>query len=384
MSQNDRRVNLNSQLVPVQQSLTAEASDYRHYRMDRLMNGVVLEVYPADAEENRSAQAKRSRRGFLAEAKVLLVGTNSTENLVIDHVIISSPVPTGLDDYYEHLPRPSTNRVDGEDYSSAGHNVDPADLDGDWCVVGFIGGSLDQPVILSWWPHPRNFMDAGTSGNAEDRKSLDQAGRYFRRVNGVETVVTTAGDVYLSTNLASSRLTFANTNRPLEGRWPRDKNEEVGGSVLMQIKPTQTLEISWDEPVEGYGIRQGAEPQLPQTNPKKAGNSAAERENTFIRITSEEIRLNTSEDVNINSRKRITFASEDSATVSATNMLTLESSTIMLGEGAQKGQGVVRGQDLFTWLSNLTVLTATGPASINPADIATFITDTVSTKTIVE
>lgn len=374
------RRGVDANLTPLQQSLTADMQEYEHYRMNTLYTGVILEVYPSDSDRNRTAQQSEQRRGYMAEAKVLLVGTNTSSNLVVDHVAIPAPFPAGLDDYSEVLPRPSTNRVDGEDMSSSGAHINPYDLDGDWCVVGFVGGSLDQPFILTWWPHPRNSYDAATSGNGNPNRSgegqaLDQAGRSFKRTNGVEYVVTNRGDIYLTTTYANSRLTFDSESSDTRGRWTRETNDDEGGSILVTVKPTQTFELSWDEPQDGAGVRRGNDPSIPQSNPRsRTGNaSTVEREKTYVILDEENIHVETTEEIKLKSRTRIIFNSDDETTISATNVLTLESTSILLGENAE--DAVIKGDTRYAderqmltalqaFVSTLSGLDVTGPNAV--------------------
>lgn len=392
MSNNRWRNGLDANLTPVQQAYTIDPAEYEHYRMHQLYLGVVLEVFPADSESNRSSHEFQDRRGTHTECNVLCVGTNSSSSLYLTNVIVTTPHPAGLDDYFERLPRPSSNRIDGERLPSSLAYVDPFDLDGDWCIVGFLGSNLDQPFILTWWPHPKNTYDAATSGQGNrtqegNAQALEQAGRYFHRINGVEFVITDTGNIVLSTKFASSQLTFQENNRPTEGRWPRNLDQEQGGSILVQVKPSQTLELSFDEAEDGFGISRVRDPQLPQTNPRTSTGSASQREKTYVRF-SDSLAEFESDELAVSMRTKIRFRSDDTATITADSVLTLDANEVKLGENAEQTQGAVRGFDLYTWLSNMTVLTATGPASINPADLngptQNFIDDVVSTKVQVE
>lgn len=376
----------------IQGSLSIDKRDYRHYNMIKPFLGVILEVFPADSQYNRGAHAREDRRSYFHQCKVLLVNTNSASQLIVSNVIITPDANTGLDDYYEHLPRGTSNLTDGEELNAALADIDPYTLDGDWCVVGFIGGNMDQPFIMRWWPHPKNYLDAGTSGEGNPNQSnqpqaLEQQRRAFRRVNGIEWVVTQNGDIYLDTNFAGSTLKFDKDNfQPTEGRWPRQVDDEIGGSILVAVKPTQTLELTWDKPQEGTGVRGKQEAQLPQTNPRPTNRTqqGEELENTYIRVEKDRVNVKTVEELVLATDERIVVSSDNEATINATNLIQLEAGQIKLGENAQTTQGVPRGFDLYTWLSSLTVLTAMGPASINPADIATFQADVLSTKTVVE
>jgi len=372
---NDWRPIIHIDGTPIQQGLSINPADYRHYDMKGPMVGVILEVYAADREENRTAQQSLTRRGFFHECSVLLVNTNSSSNLIMSHVVIPPGMPSGLDDYEEKLPRGSANTITGQTLTSNMAGIDPHDLDGDWCVVDFVGGSLDQPFTSSWWPHPRNYYDAGTSGRgnadtAGNPRALDQAGRYFQRRNGVEWVITKEGDIYLATTYADSRLVFNSSQGGTRGRWKRQEQAESGGSVLVEIKPTQTFEMAWDAQLDGVGIQRGNESQLPQTNPSPAsrGNaSATRRERTYIKIDSGEVRFDTPDEFRINSATRIIFnsedtielasegsmdltsesnitiASEDTTTITGTNLVELDAVSIKLGAAAIAA--VLKGTD---------------------------------------
>ncbi len=380
----DWRPIISSDRTPIQQGLATDPIDYKHYQMDGLMLGVILEVYPSDAETNRTARQSDQRRGFYHEAKVFLVNTNASTNLIVDHVVICPSVPTGLDDYYEHLPRGSSSRVDGARFSTTGAGIDPYDLDGDWCVVGFLGSSLDQPFIVTWWPHPRNFYDAATSGNGNADRSgnphaLEQQDRYFRRVNGVEHTITGAGDVYLSTTYANSSLQFSPDRRATKGRFPRGLDSENGGSVLVEIKPTQTLELAWDPQIDGAGVRRGNEPELPQTNPpptSRQNASTQPRDEMYVKITRDTFRVDTPTEFGVHSKSRVRIFCDDTTTINASNLLELESQEVTIKgttsvtlDGAQIALGdgaidyLVKGTSLNIAWQALSAALTPGPAS---------------------
>jgi hypothetical protein len=302
-----------------------------------MMLGVILEVRPSDSEENRSAHFSEQRRGYLHEADVLLVGTNVSSNLLLKHVVITPSSLTGLDDYQEHLPRGSSHRVDGEQLNTTLANVDPYDLDGDWCVVGFLGGSLDSPFIVTWWNHPRNTYDAATSGNGNPNRSgvpqsLAQQNRYFKRVNGVEHTITGSGDIYLSTLYSNSDLLFG-SETPTPGRWPRAESTEIGGSILVEVKESQTLELAWDHQTDGIGVLGRRESELSQSNPSQ-NISPSLRDFTYITIDKEKVNLIAPAEFKVSSPGvvddtgertggRIRLFSEDTATIYAANLLEL-------------------------------------------------------------
>lgn len=62
--------------------------------------------------------------------------------------------------------------------------------------------------------------------------------------------------------------------------------------------------------------------------------------------------------------------------------IVLTPDAVSIGEGAE--QRTPLGESLDTWLKNLTVDTAMGPAKINAAHMSTFISDVLSTKVRIE
>jgi hypothetical protein len=375
-------------LTPIQQSLAIDRRDQKHQNTFTPMIGCILEVHPSDIDHNRSAAESIDRRGFLHECTVLITESATAAGMILDHVVIPPPTNSGLDDYHEHLPRGTTSLIDGSDLPTSLLGVNPFDLDGDWCVVGFIGGSLDRPFILSWWPHPRNYFDPSTSGagNPDSQgqgQALNQAGRYFRRINGVEHVITNRGDIYLDTRFANSSLQFGTETQPTEGRFSRIEDEDDGGSVMIQVKPSQVVEVSFDASIDGQGLFRGPEEELPQTNPQtNRASSSGEREATYVRMDQNQFRAEVPEDIVVSSARRINISCDEETFITSTNTLELESGEIKHGANAE--QGIPRGNDLKEWLRNLTVLTATGPARINPQDIETFDELVLSTKNLVE
>jgi len=274
--------------TPIQQSLAYEPRGLAGtHNVTRLMQGVVIDVFPSDDEQgNRTSWQSEDRHGFHHECSVLIVNDGGSTYMVLPHVIIPPNAPSGMDDYEERLPRPSTRLTTGEALSSGLDQVDPNDLDGDMCVVGFMGGQIDQPFIVSWWPHPRNMYDPATSGlgfpdaNGEGR-ALEQHRRYFRRINGVETTITPAGDIILSTSLAGSSINTQGD--PENGRFARS-NVDDGGSIRLYMKPQSTLEWLWDAQIDGVGAVDNAEPSLPQTNPSRpnAGSGSNNKISTYL------------------------------------------------------------------------------------------------------
>jgi len=363
----------------VQGSTVTDYEDYPNTRMYGFILGVVLDVYTSDILKNRSSQQKEDRQGFTQECTVLAVNDGGSAYTVYENVMITPDAPVGLDDYSERLPRPCSAQVSGGEYDSSLQGIDPYSLDGDWCVIGFIGGMIDAPFVVRWWPNARNSLDAATSGNGVDQTSLVQDRRYFRRINGVETVINSSGDIILSTTFANSTLLFGED--PALGRLARSRNEEEGGSVRVYIKPSQTLELTFNPQEEGIGIIDVADPELPQTNPPQTEPEASGEVNeTYLYIDRDQADLY----IPIS----LIVTTDDFISLTSVNKITFESEKIYLGLGAEgEDDPVVLGEKLREWFTNpFQVLSPFGPLKIDPTVIvpSSPYDTTLSEKSFVE
>lgn len=392
----------------VQGGLTVAKGDYRDMHLNKLVLGVILDVYPSDNDMARSSQQTMDRHGYTHECTVLVVNDGSSAYMVLENVIITPDAPSGLDDYSERLPRGSSTQVDGEALDSSMQHIDPYDLDGDWCVVGFLGGRIEGPFIVRWWPHARNVYDPATSGEGSDGKALVQHRRSFRRVNGTETVITSKGNIIVSTTFANSSL--APGSDPKLGRFARNLNDDEGGSVRVNIKPSQFVELTFNPQEEGIGVVDDPDEELPQQNPPQTGPQASgDRPETYIYVDRDQIdfyipdtfnaiigtdiNVTVENDINTEVGNDITATVDNDVTIDIGNNVTvtagstaeLEAVLIKLGAGAG-ADPVVLGEALRTWFNGpFTVLSPFGPLSINPASTATPVFDAhLSTKSVVE
>lgn len=338
----------------MQQSTTFDPKDYADLNVNRLMLGIVLSVNPADRDKNRSAEQSTERRGYVHECTVLIIDDAQPSYMILENVLITPNAPIGIDDYEEKLPRPTSQLVTGEDYDDSLAGIDPHDLDGDRCVIGFLGRKLDSPFVLRWWPHSRNSLDVATSGGGVDSNTLQQLNRYFRRINGVETVITSQGNIIVSTTFANSIMEPAEPAQ--EGRVARQTNPDVGGSVRVNVKPSQVMELTWNPQEEGIGVMDSLEPEVPQTNPYQAvPQPSNERPNTYIYIDIDQIDI-------------IVPAT---ALVKADEQITLQSSRINLEETyGEAVDPVILGEEHRQWFINtFQVLSPFGPLKIDPSTV---------------
>jgi hypothetical protein len=356
----------------IQGSMTVAPQDYRDMNISKLMLGVILEVYTSDQHKTRSAQQTIDRHGFTHECSVLIVNEGY---MMLENVIITPDVPSGLDDYSERLPKGSSILVDGSQLDASLQHIDPHDLDGDWCVVGFLGGRIEAPFIVRWWPHAHNVYDTATSGNGYDNKALVQNRRSFRRVNGVESVITSKGNIIVSTTLSNSSI--APGKDPKQGRFARSINSEEGGSIRINVKPSQFFELTFNPQEDGIGVVDSPDPELPQQNPTQTTPVASsDKPETYIYIDRDQVNFYLSNTFGVQSG--------DSATITAENVVQLESDKIKLGVDAEDNPAVL-GEELRKWLRDTCkVLSPFGPLSIDPLTTQTPFNLTQSKKTVVE
>lgn len=354
-----------------QQSTTFDPRDYRDLNVSMPMLGIILSIQPADRDFNRSAEQTEDRQGYLHECTVLIIDDASPAYMTLEGVLLTPDSPSGIDDFEERLPRPCSKLVTGELFDGNIAGIDPHDLDGDRCVVSFIGGKIDSAFVLRWWPHSRNVYDVATSGGGINGDTLQQLRRYFRRINGVETVITPEGDIIFSTTLANSTVT---PEAPAQaGRLARETDSEEGGSVRVNIKPSQVMELTWNPQEEGIGVADTAEPSLPQTNPPQTEPSPSnERPNTYIYIDIDQIDI----------------VVPGTALINAGEKATIQSPRINLEETfGEATDPVILGEEHRQWFINtFQVLSPFGPLKIDPSTVVAGspYDDTQSTISFVE
>lgn len=277
--------------TPLQRSMLRDVNHYRTSEMKYPKLGVILEVRSADDPRNRAARERDDRRGWMAEATVFL----TDDCAFLEHVMITPDGPSGLDSFQEYLPRGSKASVKGVEMNENLTQIDPNDLDGDWCIVEFLDGNIQKPFISRYWPNPRNVYDCATSGTGNPTfstnkgQSLDQRGRFFKRTNGVEYVVSKSGDVFVSTALAGNTLDVTGISK--DGRFPRLSNGK-GGSIMVNIRPSKAFELSFDEQVDGIGSGALPDASLPQRNPALPPPRVGQQVNTQLKADKQKIEIN--------------------------------------------------------------------------------------------
>lgn len=293
--------------TPIQRSVAKNQKHYATSNMYAPKLGVILSIRYADDPKNRSSYQYNDFRGFIAEAEVFLVD----DSTILPRVFITSDSPSGLDNFEELLPRPCSKTVTGQSLPDNLSQIDVCDLDGDWCIVEFLNGNLNSPFISRYWPNPRNVYDCATSGKGNpvfttgQGRALDQKGRYFRRINGVEYVVTRDGNIWISTFRSGNKLALQDTPSK-DGRFPRLNNGQ-GGSILINIKPSQLFEISFNEQVDGVGSDSLADSSLPQKNPALPPPIPKSATSTYVVADKDKIKIKVPTVLSVESQDEISF-----------------------------------------------------------------------------
>lgn len=360
-----------------QSSLMAQPGDYDHERINYPVLGIVTALHVSDDPFNAVTAPTSSQRGSAATCDVYVVGHGNDNPWVIPNVVILPRGPTGVDDFCEDLPRPANFMVDGSQINGNIGSLDLTKIDADWCVVAFIGGSIQSPIMLSWFPHPGNVTDPATFGfplqpaqsGQSDAKTLNQGRRSFRRVAGLKATVTSQGSLFLDTNESNAKVTGDKDT----GRIKRDGRDD-GGDVQLDIKKTRQLQVNFNPPV----AQPKKQPSLPQANPPDSGPQQ-DRETKLTAVTldkkniemiaGEVVRLLTNDkNIEIHAKTKVTIMGEDST-----------DNTLLGSDDASACDHAVSGETFFqnrydvlvNALKNHTHNTSVGPTDV-PVNAAAF------------
>jgi hypothetical protein len=160
-----------------------------------LLRAVVIEVYRPDDMTSRQDRDESEVKGIYCD--VMVIDPLYRGRLSQVPVLAQS---AGVNDYEQWKPRKATADITGETLSMDGGSVSSAttditDTDGDYVLVGFMGGDLSKPVIMGQLPHKRT----------KRRPSANDATLYKwrRHIRGVLVGVTESGGVEIDLSESS-------------------------------------------------------------------------------------------------------------------------------------------------------------------------------------
>ena len=349
------RQTLKPDRTPIQQSMVVDRADYNNLNMSRPMLGIVLDVHLSDSgTTNRIAALYADKRSFVHVASVQIIDDGGPSNFIPPDVIVTPDSRTGVDDYSENLPKGSTCLITGDELNDGHHHIDPHTLDGDMCVVMFMGGRLDSGFITRWWPHTANTFDPATSGEGNpdtsgEGTSLNQSGRSFTRINGVEYTVTREGNVYLSTSLGGTKIIPGNASSL--GRFARTRVAK-GGNIRVNVKPTALMEIDFNFQEDGIGSGNAHDPSLPQTNPPGSTPFTALHSGelalagTYMRFEEEKVLVEVPDEIRLKSNNRAFLEAESELSLKSNGITSIDSESVISLE-SRSDIDVLAGGPLF-------------------------------------
>jgi len=238
--------------------------------------GIVLRVFYSDDPNNRSAAENNAQRGYHTEAQVLVIHDGTDTPWFLPHVKILPVGASGVENFHEELPKGCSQMLDGSKFNAAFESINYEMLDGDFCIVQFLGGNISNPIMTNWYPHPGNRRDPATNNFKED--TLIQARRLFKRYQGTVLCITSTGDIYVDTNEANTVIKGQPKGYIRQAR-------EGGGRIDLNIKRGQELEVNFNPTVNTPSI-----PSLPQTNPP-IGETVRETTSTVMKLSQDDISL---------------------------------------------------------------------------------------------
>jgi len=328
-----------------QGALRFQASDYADKHIYYPVLGIVLNVYASDDDLNRSSNVAYDGRGTQVEARVLVVNDGSDSPWILPSVVVTPRGSSGFDNFSEEIPKGVTGSIDESLVKSSLQDISVTKLDGDWCVVSFIGGSINQPFMTCWWPHAANTRDNLTSGV---NGSLKQARRLVRRFQGTRMAVTSSGTVLLDTSEADQP--FRNGQRAPSAS---------GGHVRVTVKDSAQLELNWNPAVLG-------DPDEPDFlwPPNAQPNQQRAVANTKIMVTKDLIDASAGKDVKVTAQQGdMTLTAKNNAIIAATQTLLGAADAV---EAVIKGTGWAAASAtllsaLGTWVTAVAAAIAAAP-----------------------
>lgn len=265
----------------IQSGLKHHPEDYAHFNVTHSVLGIVMGLNWSDGLRCVSAQKRHDGRGNYCEATVRVLNDGTDSPWYLHHVVIPPRGSSGADNFYEELPKPCSGTVDESQWVTEYGNATPIDkLDGDYCVVDFIGGNLNSPFMSCWWPHKTNTTDPATS-NDRSNGALVQGRRLVRRFQGTRLAITSKGTVMLDTSEA---------NHLLQGKSRTAKDD--GGDVKVTVKNNRALDINFNQ-----SVFDPAEPDF-LWGPKPVEKERS-TESTHVTLTKDQIQAIAGEVVNL-------------------------------------------------------------------------------------
>ncbi|RYF12610.1 MAG: hypothetical protein EOO40_00845 [Deltaproteobacteria bacterium] len=195
-------------------------------------------VYPID-DPNHPAQGGQSGGGADPVALYCDVWCYTTirgyQQIFVPYVLISQDT-AGLQSGTIWRPRQATGTLDRTPWVPG--QTDPANLDGDHVLVGYMDNDLSSPVIIRSIPHPAaDYGFAQTQPELASRLRLlkTDGSPYLRKQNGTVSGITQYGDYLVNTLYANDGTLTQQTPTQNAGKTPPPATTGDYGNLLMLL-----------------------------------------------------------------------------------------------------------------------------------------------------
>jgi hypothetical protein len=252
------------------QSAMPKASDSSIGRMaDKKVRAIVLNTYFVDdaealprrqieiAASNRNPQGAASTPAPSAESRhvycdVLVYSSmHGVKKGVLRRCLVAQPPGAGLHTGELWMPRPTTQRIDGESLDTALTRINPASVDGDHVLVEFLDGDRFLPTITGSVPHPAR--DVGTEAKTNGTPTRLKKANGFPKLtkfNGVVHGVDANGNYIIDATRANKGIYDAKGREPRLSGDPADSADQqvptdgTCGNIILALRPGSRLIVS--------------------------------------------------------------------------------------------------------------------------------------------
>ena len=209
--------------------------------------GVILAIHDGAGAGLLGAGASAAPRnvdGYLAQVLIVDDGRRAPYQ-VLDGVVVCSGAPLGAASATRVRPNPTSQRVlppeQRTELLQSGRLPQdlPIDaLDGDWCVVQYLGGNEQRPYVSAFWPAPLRVASAAIPPAPRDDLGTVLEARHA----GLSLRIDARGSLSLSTEEAGAHAGESALADEADAAGPAAPS--VGGDVHVAIKPGRRIRIT--------------------------------------------------------------------------------------------------------------------------------------------
>ena len=295
-----------------------------------LLRGVVIATYVTDDPGHPQAIAPETQSPVAVYCDVLVLPSLGGERWHgLKNVLVSQEI-SGL--HRGRIWKPRAATIDFLDNLNIEEGTNPAFIDGDHVLVGFLNDNLNQPIILRTLPHPS--VDIGREdaeiGRRMKLKAVDGDPDFFRH-HGVHWGVDDEGNFSINTNFGNDGVIDP------DGKEPPPSGDPAQGNINVDIPLEAKVTIQINDMVDP----DNPDPQVIMTYQK---------DKNIVEIKDAAGEWN----LKIENGENLTLEGKDSAA-----KLTLGDGAVSVADRVETLYGTLK-----SWLEALTVPTGTGPSGV--------------------